>query len=90
MEGHGATQQRNWDLNPGYSNLRVLVFRHPGFGGTHLPQAWSTHSCLSRGQPIIGPRCWPPGGPHPLAVKLPVGITEPAEGGLVVAGEAVV
>ena len=29
-------------------------------------------------------------GPNPLAVKLPVGVPEPAEGGLVVAGQAVV
>lgn len=32
----------------------------------------------------------PPPGPNPLAVKLPVGVPEPAEGRLVVAGQAVV
>ena len=40
---------------------------------------------------VLAPGPWSfPRGPHPLAVKLPVGIPEPAEGGLVVAGEAVV
>lgn len=46
------------------------------------------------GQPRAWRSCWlqshlPP-GPNPLAVELAVGVPEPAERGLVVAGEAMV
>lgn len=51
MKSHGATQQRNWDLSPGCSNLRVLVCRHqagghpppPGMEDTLLPKQRAAH-----------------------------------------------
>lgn len=96
MKGHGGSQQRNWDSSPGRSKLGVLVFRLPRSGGTCLPRGMEytllpKQRAAQHRAEVLDPGPWSfPRGPHPLAVKLPVGIPEPAEGGLVVAGEAVV
>lgn len=82
-------------MSPGCSNFRFFVPRCEHLTSPGMEAPAQAQSCPepNRGADSRATcsRSWTPTlGPNPLSVKLPVGIPEPAEGGLVVAGQAVV